>query len=1322
MKIALTYFYRSIVCMFFLAFNSAAALSAPSLGITVAASQNPLIEQSSGQSYKVTLTVTGAPTTSPILFDATMPPGITRTGGISISSGQITGCSPSQLSTLSGCSLASPLAAGVYTLTIPIAVNGTNSFVGGLLKVQVFSQGTNCMQPVPANSPCAATTGPISVLRRAELIVSTTNSHSPFVVAKAGQFFTIDINVISQPSVPLATTITSVLPPWLVTNGAVTLLPGSTSATLTGCPTAAGEHTLSNSCVLTTTTNGIYKVKVPVNVVPAPSVSAISVQILNVLLSNCTAVNAFNCFSNQPLGTVLGAIDDTSSAVEQTRATYNVKTNDMLAFPGSVTYSLTATQPISTCVNPSINPYGVATFTAPAAATSCTVVYQVCAGPVCSAATLTVNGLSPRASIVATKSASPAAFVMTKPGQSYSISITVTNGPTTSPTLITDSFPPGISTNGVITSLNAVDSINCSVALGSTSLGNNCSLPAGLVNGVHGIKIPVEVALGTSLASNNSAAISNLTALCGGANSCLATSAVIETLKANNDSISTIANTLGRVNAASNDKVPSAGSFALSSSAGTCLNPAVVSSGVFSYTAPAVASTCTVNYQLCVLSSCDIATITVTGVSGISISKTASQTPFVANQTGQFYTLTVIVTGGATTAPISIIDNLPYGILTSGAVTAVGAQITGCPVTAGSQSMGACSLNSPLAAGTYSVKIPVTVGLNAITSDSDARIQGIDTNCTAANSLTNPACYSNFIGADVLRAVDDLAIGVGASAGLIDVATNDRYPANSTFQLGTNSSCAATSFSITSTGKVSYTLPTAGTSCIVNYKVCVQLNCAQANLTLKSNAPAPTKIKLSVVSSQIPLVALASGQYYSVDFTITDGPTTAPLQIFDFLPTGISLLGPVTSTAALMPGCAAATATNTNGCSLAAGIQNGTYNIKIPINVDVPGQSANAGSNTVSLALNNANLVCDQSNTVGYGGCSARTVDIHVIKAVNQSINITANQSGMYAVNNNDISKSASLIYSLGSGSTCNATISTFGAVSYGSLASSSSCTVNYKLCDMYQGPQNLVCDSGVLTISAPVFPINVNVSGLPAGATTTLHNYGVDALVVSANGVATFSNRVFGAYQVTVLAQSNSNPKAFCTLTNGVGVAAAPVTNINVTCFGSQFQTVLNPSGGSYLKTECVKDMVTGKIWEGKSTSGPRSANDLFTNYDSTTSAQILGVPPTMPTQAHLNLSTNSVAYVAMVNQQGLCGFNDWRLPSIGELSALAANLGGFNSTAMNTWFPDIVSAAGLLTVEQYTSSTSAGTSYQASSYDFRYNRADKDFRTSPIRVRLVR
>jgi Protein of unknown function (DUF1566)/FG-GAP-like repeat len=112
----------------------------------------------------------------------------------------------------------------------------------------------------------------------------------------------------------------------------------------------------------------------------------------------------------------------------------------------------------------------------------------------------------------------------------------------------------------------------------------------------------------------------------------------------------------------------------------------------------------------------------------------------------------------------------------------------------------------------------------------------------------------------------------------------------------------------------------------------------------------------------------------------------------------------------------------------------------------------------------------------------------------------------------------------------------------------------------------------------------------------------------------------------------------------------------------------------GNYPLTSCVRDNVTGLIWEGKEASGTRAGGNVYTNYDSTTQAQKWnGSANVNPTQADIDAATNSVGYKNWVNNAGLCGFNDWRLPTVDELETVVdAGKASPGPTIGANWFPN--------------------------------------------------
>jgi Protein of unknown function (DUF1566)/Repeat of unknown function (DUF5648) len=125
-----------------------------------------------------------------------------------------------------------------------------------------------------------------------------------------------------------------------------------------------------------------------------------------------------------------------------------------------------------------------------------------------------------------------------------------------------------------------------------------------------------------------------------------------------------------------------------------------------------------------------------------------------------------------------------------------------------------------------------------------------------------------------------------------------------------------------------------------------------------------------------------------------------------------------------------------------------------------------------------------------------------------------------------------------------------------------------------------------------------------------------------------------------------------------------------------NDFSFIPNSSGDYYDKTECVKDAVTGLIWEGKPLDGFRKWNNVYTNYDSIAEQQIkVGASPAVaPTQAQIDAVTNSIGYKNAVNASNLCGASNWRLPTKAELLTIVRPKStDYPYTAIdNYWFPN--------------------------------------------------
>ena len=117
-----------------------------------------------------------------------------------------------------------------------------------------------------------------------------------------------------------------------------------------------------------------------------------------------------------------------------------------------------------------------------------------------------------------------------------------------------------------------------------------------------------------------------------------------------------------------------------------------------------------------------------------------------------------------------------------------------------------------------------------------------------------------------------------------------------------------------------------------------------------------------------------------------------------------------------------------------------------------------------------------------------------------------------------------------------------------------------------------------------------------------------------------------------------------------------------NFTKIGSDGQ-VLPKNATSW---DCVRDNVTGLMWENKTENGMRAAEHSYTWYEPNTTKNggnagkrqgrpgpTCGLPNLIPPDNTLSYC-NTNHYVRAVNAAGLCGARDWRMPTLNELNSL--------------------------------------------------------------------
>ncbi|MCZ2134264.1 MAG: DUF11 domain-containing protein, partial [Burkholderiales bacterium] len=1040
------------------------------------------------------------------------------------------------------------------------------------------SSGASCTvtytlcAPAPNNTICDTAT--LTVTAGASPALTVTKSATPpvLVVGASGQSYTITISVANGPTTA-AINVNDALPAGVTTNGAITATggalsgcPGSGASTLTGCTIAAGAAT------------GNIIITVPVAVAANaanPTVNTASV----------TGGGDPNCTGNTCSGTstnpVVDAVNDASTGQPGQPGTYNVASNDKYPAGSSFTQTATTCAPAGTMTGA-----GVASFTYPASSgASCTVTYTLCApapnNTICDTATLTVTaGASP--ALTVTKSATPPVLVVGASGQSYTITISVANGPTTAAINVNDALPAGVTTNGAITATGGALS-GCPGSGASTLTG--CTIAAGAATGNIIITVPVAVAANAANPTVNTASVTG-----GGdpnctGNTCSGTS-TNPVVDAVNDASTGQPGQPGTYNVASNDKYPAGSSF--TQTATTCAPAGTMTgAGVASFTYPASSgASCTVTYTLCAPAPnntiCDTATLTVTAGASPALTVTKSATPpvLVVGASGQSYTITISVANGPTTAAINVNDALPAGVTTNGAITATGGALSGCPGS-GASTLTGCTIAAGAATGNIIITVPVAVAANAAnpTVNTASVTGGGDPNCTGntcSGTSTNP----------VVDAVNDASTGQPGQPGTYNVASNDKYPAGSSFtQTATTCAPAGT---MTGAGVASFTYPaSSGASCTVTYTLCAPAPnntiCDTATLTVTAGAsPA-----LTVTKSATPpvLVVGASGQSYTITISVANGPTTAAINVNDALPAGVTTNGAITATGGALSGCPGSGASTLTGCTIAAGAATGNIIITVPVAV-----AANAANPTVNTAS-----VTGGGDPNCTGNTCSGTSTNPVVDAVNDASTGQPGQPGTYNVASNDKYPAGSSFTQTATTCAPAGTMTGAGVASFTYPASSgASCTVTYTLCA--PAPNNTICDTATLTVTAGASPaLTVTKSATPPVLVVGASGQSYTITISVANGPTTAAINVNdalpagvttnGAITATGGALSGCPGSGASTLTGCTIAAGAATGNIIITVPVAVAANAANPTVNTASVTGGGDPNCTGNTCSGTST-----------------------------------------------------------------------------------------------------------------------------------------
>lgn len=127
---------------------------------------------------------------------------------------------------------------------------------------------------------------------------------------------------------------------------------------------------------------------------------------------------------------------------------------------------------------------------------------------------------------------------------------------------------------------------------------------------------------------------------------------------------------------------------------------------------------------------------------------------------------------------------------------------------------------------------------------------------------------------------------------------------------------------------------------------------------------------------------------------------------------------------------------------------------------------------------------------------------------------------------------------------------------------------------------------------------------------------------------------------------------------------------------------TALNASGQPTTPSSgatphpCVRDNVTGLVWEVKTDDGGLHDKDwTYTWYKTNSPDGNNGTPSGGSCGGMVAAGCDTEKFVAAVNTAGRCGFNDWRMPTVKELAGIA-DLGRVNPAIDQVFFPNTPNA----------------------------------------------
>ncbi len=203
----------------------------------------------------------------------------------------------------------------------------------------------------------------------------------------------------------------------------------------------------------------------------------------------------------------------------------------------------------------------------------------------------------------------------------------------------------------------------------------------------------------------------------------------------------------------------------------------------------------------------------------------------------------------------------------------------------------------------------------------------------------------------------------------------------------------------------------------------------------------------------------------------------------------------------------------------------------------------------------------------------------------------------------------------------------------------------------------------------ALLFAAPIHAAGLPDTGQDTCYN---DS---AADGVA-------ASNAASIARDAGTHPRQDCRYGRDAAAAAGQISKTGAGAKGFDYSKIANNGstlaagvalGSNPTDWACTKDNITGLTWEVKTTSGLRDKASTYSWYNSNgaTNGGTAGTAHGGSCSGGSGCDTEK--FTADVNTAALCGYTDWRMPTLRELSTLVY-ADGSSPSIDTTYFPNTV------------------------------------------------